>query len=103
MSEQKWYVELGVVRGGFYDEMGGMLVGERAQDICDRLNSLADIQAELERLRDPDWETYIALTKKWLEHYPPDIFTGVSGDPGPLFVVAVRKAIRALLEKGEQE
>lgn len=28
----------GIVRGGFYDEMGGMLVGMRAQEVCDVLN-----------------------------------------------------------------
>jgi len=49
-----------------------------------------------ERLRDPDWKTYIEITSKWLEKYPPDIFTGVSGDSGPLFVVAIRKALAAL-------
>ena len=30
----------GIVRGGFYDEMGGMLVGVHAQEVCDKLNAL---------------------------------------------------------------
>ena len=51
---------------------------------------------EIEKLRDPDWTTYIAITETWLEKYPPDIFTGVSGDSGPLFVVAVRAALDKL-------
>ena len=53
-------------------------------------------EIEIERLRDPDWKTYIDITSKWLEKYPPDIFTGVSGDPGPLCVVAVRAALEKL-------
>lgn len=44
------------------------------------------------------WTTFVELTKEWLEKYPEDIFTGESGDSGPTFVVAVRKAI-ADLEK----
>ena len=60
----------------------------------------AQLQAELEKAQEPDWLTYIGITKRWLEHYPEDIFTGVSGDPGPLFVVAVRKALEALTEGG---
>ena len=31
----------GVVRGGFYDEMGGMLVGTKAKAVCDVLNAAA--------------------------------------------------------------
>ncbi|KKK72612.1 hypothetical protein LCGC14_2902150, partial [marine sediment metagenome] len=36
----------GIVRGGFYDDMGGIIVGERsmligiyAQEVCDMLNA----------------------------------------------------------------
>jgi len=61
---------------------------------------IAELEAENARLRDPDWVTYVTLTRIWLEKYPPDIFTGVSGDPGPLFVVAVRNA---LIELGSGE
>ena len=42
------------------------------------------------------WTTFIELTKEWLEKYPEDIYTGESKDSGPLFVVAVRKALAAL-------
>ncbi len=28
----------GIVRGGFYDAMGGMLVGQHAKWVCDALN-----------------------------------------------------------------
>jgi len=46
------------------------------------------------------WHEYIAVTREWLEHYPEDIFTGVSGDPGALFIVAIRKALKELDEYG---
>ena len=70
-------------------------------------NKQAEVEAlearieEMEGLLGPDWETYIELTKSWLEWYPADIFTGKSGDPGPVFVVAIRKALEALQEQGE--
>jgi len=57
------------------------------------LLAIEGLKAENQRLRNPDWVTYVTLTRAWLEKYPPDIFTGVSGDPGPLFVVAVRNAL----------
>ena len=55
-----------------------------------------NLAKEIEQLRDPDWKTYIELTEQWLTHYPADIFDGSSGDKGPLFVVAVRKALQNL-------
>lgn len=43
MSEtQKFYVDeqqKGVVRGGWFDDMGGILVGSSAQEVCDALNA----------------------------------------------------------------
>lgn len=42
------------------------------------------------------WDGYITLTREWLTHYPEDTFTGVSGDPGALFVVAIREALKEL-------
>lgn len=41
---RKFYVskeQPGVVKGGFYDAMGGMLVGVKAQEVCDVLNAAA--------------------------------------------------------------
>ena len=72
--------------------------GEDLQVLRERI---ALLEAENQQLRDPNWVTYIGLTKAWLEKYPPDIFTGVSGDPGPLFVVALRNALAALLQEGK--
>lgn len=40
------------------------------------------------------FENFINVATRWLENYPPDIFDGSSNDSGPLFVVALRKAIR---------
>ncbi len=42
------------------------------------------------------WDDYIEITRQWLEHYPPDIFTGISGDPGVKFILGVRNALAAL-------
>ena len=64
---------------------------------------------EIERLTakidDPSWLDFMEICDNFLTHYPPDIFTGVSGDPGPLFVVALRKAKEALAatEQGESD
>ena len=51
-----------------------------------------------EKIADPSWVDFMDITDNFLAHYPPDIFTGVSGDSGPLFVVALRKAKEALKE-----
>ncbi len=55
---------------------------------------------EIERLNaiieEPNWVDFIKVTRSWLTKYPPDIFTGISGDPGPVFVVAIRGALAEL-------
>jgi hypothetical protein len=38
----------GIVRGGPFDSMGGMLVGMHAKEVCDRLNNYSRLQAQLE-------------------------------------------------------
>ena len=42
------------------------------------------------------FENFVGVAEKWLENYPPDIFDGSSGDAGPTFIVALRKAILEL-------
>ena len=69
---------------------------EPRQNLVKARDTMQAMLDEIEKLRDPDWTTYIAITETWLEKYPPDIFTGVSGDSGPLFVVAVRAALDKL-------
>ena len=45
---------------------------------------------------DPGFENFIAICEKFLLNYPPDIFTGESGDPGPVFVADLRRALEKL-------
>ena len=59
-------------------------------------------QATIAELEDPSWEQFIAGAEKWMLKYPPDIFDGSSGDKGPLFVVALHKALAALKEKDRE-
>lgn len=59
------------------------------------------LDARIAKIENPGWCEYIELTQKWLEKYPPDIFTGVSGDRGQVFVVAIRKALAALQQENE--
>ena len=47
-------------------------------------------------INDHSFQEYVDLTNRWLEKYPADIFTGESGDAGPLFAVAIRKAVADL-------
>jgi hypothetical protein len=56
---------------------------------------LAELQAENERLRAPSWDELLGYFDLI---YPADVFTGVSGDPGPRMIVAIRElaAERAL-------
>ncbi len=71
-------------------------------EIREKDERIAELEAELAELREPSWKTYITITEQWLTHYPPDIFDGSSGDPGPLFVVAIRKAVNTLLKKDDE-
>jgi hypothetical protein len=46
------------------------------------------------------WDVLVMVGQRLLDEvYPADIFTGVSGDKGPVYVVALRNALRALGEK----
>jgi len=53
------------------------------------------------QMKEIGWEDYLLITRKWLEHYPLDIFTGVTGEPGVMFILAIRKAIEDF-DDGEQ-
>jgi len=74
------------------------------EDVAHALEWLSEFRGDdaeqckkiLQDLYDPSWEEFIALCHRWMEKYPPDIFDGSSGDPGPLFVVALRDALTAL-------
>lgn len=44
--------------------------------------------------RDEAWDAVVKIGRALLDHYyPTDIFTGVSGDSGPQYVVALREAL----------
>jgi len=44
------------------------------------------------------FHNFILLCKKWLEQYPPDVFTDEGWDAGPVFIHALREAIEELEE-----
>ena len=49
------------------------------------------------------FEILMAAADRMLaEHYPPDIFTGVSGDPGPNLVVALRECRQAMIQAAQE-
>lgn len=44
--------------------------------------------------RDNAWDAVVKIGRALLDHYyPSDIFTGVSGDSGPQYIVALRVAL----------
>jgi hypothetical protein len=44
---------------------------------------------------DRGWDAVVLVGRSLLDHYyPADIFTGISGDPGPAYVVALRDALQ---------
>ena len=45
---------------------------------------------------DPGFHAFVALAERFLEHYPADIFTGETGELGPGFVAALRRAVENL-------
>ena len=43
-----------------------------------------------------DFYGFVDLAKAWLRNYPPEVFDGSSGDPGPIFVCAIRQGVEEL-------
>ena len=76
-------------------DRGSLMLSPR---LLKRVKDTITALAQVKELEDPSWEQFINLTTQWLEKYPPNIFDGSSGDPGPLFVVALRNALAALQE-----
>jgi len=70
-------------------------------ELADMEEYIKELEQKVTELTDPGWETYIEITQQWLTHYPDHIFDGSSGDKGPLFVVAVRVALAALIQESE--
>ena len=49
--------------------------------------------------QDEAWEGVVKIGRALLDHYyPPDIFTGISGDSGPQYIVALREALARIDE-----
>ncbi len=79
-------------------------LGKQLQDVEEALNNetakrlgeSTESAALKKKVEDPSWADFIEITRNWLTKYPPDIFTGVSGDSGPVFVVAIRGALAEL-------
>ena len=45
-------------------------------------------------IQDEWWNTILFVGREVLDrHYPAEIFDGSSGDPGPAYIVALRKAL----------
>ena len=110
----KDYKEL-LKQSKYFDETGKL--GEWIEDATEAIHELQEqvklltfepvlekLQAQNESLQEQviklegnmGFENFVSVATRWLENYPPDIFTGVSGDPGPVFVVAIRNAIKAM-------
>ena len=50
--------------------------------------------------KDQAWDVIVLIGQELLDHYyPANIFTGVSSDSGPKYVVALRKALNELPER----
>ncbi len=50
--------------------------------------------------QDHAWKALIKIGQALLNtYYPEDIFTGVSGDSGPEYIAALRRALRAATEQ----
>jgi hypothetical protein len=47
--------------------------------------------------KDEAWDAVVKIGEALLDHYyPEDVFTGESGDSGPLYIVALRDALQEL-------
>ena len=59
-----------------------------SMDAEDRLELIAALA------QDKAWDAVVKIGRALLDHhYPADIFTGVSGDSGPEYIVALRNAL----------
>jgi hypothetical protein len=51
--------------------------------------------------QDKAWDAVVLIGKALLaSYYPADVFTGSSGDSGPEYVVALRKALNRIKDRG---
>jgi hypothetical protein len=71
-------------------------ISARSGQLADLERIASELRTERERLH--SWAGLMALLD---EHYPVDIFTGASSDPGPTIIVLIREVdrLRATLTK----
>ena len=73
------------------------VISEESMDPEKRLELIALLA------QDQAWDAVVLVGQALLdEYYPASIFTGVSGDSGPAYVVALRNAL-ARVTNGQQE
>jgi hypothetical protein len=47
--------------------------------------------------QDKAWDAVVKVGQVILDcYYPPDVFTGASGDPGPEYIVCLREALNKI-------
>jgi hypothetical protein len=69
--------------------------------LSDAEQAISDAVGE-ERERLLGFREFVDKCESWLQNYPAEIFDGSSGDPGPLFAVAVRDAV-AKIRSGDPD
>jgi len=57
---------------------------------------LAASKASIEATTVPGFKDFVEAARLFLTQYPSDVVTASSGDPGPVFVVAIREAVAKL-------
>jgi len=51
--------------------------------------------------RNDAWDALVKIGETLLDlYYPEDIFTGASGNPGPVYIVALRDALKNVKHEG---
>ncbi len=67
-----------------------------AQKELRRVELLLDrAEARIRALEEPGFHAFVNTARTFLRNYPADIFDGSSGDPGPVFVAGLRRALDA--------
>jgi hypothetical protein len=98
MSMAQWELDLlGHLARGEFDKVREQVDNYADDHALPALISVAiyGLLEKCEQLQDPGFHAFVAITDRFLVHYPADLFTGESGDPGPVFVAGLRKAREA--------
>jgi hypothetical protein len=74
----------------------GLTLAHEAHMAAMRIEMDAERRLELigQLAKGEDWDAIVTIGEAILDHhYPASVFDGSSGDPGPLYVVALREAL----------